>query len=163
MFSLQSRKSDIEQPAKDDLALSYPRQALAQNRAQFWATLIAASLTLGFGIYLIGIAVYGYIALGHSLQVAAIETFLSIILDAVSVLFFRQLNETRKYNVEMYDRMRFDERMAEAIRLTESIDDPSTRSDTKAKLVLLLVKPQYLSIKQSKDRVLMLVESDRNQ
>ena len=151
MFSLQSRRSDIERPAsKDDLALSYPSQALAQNRVQFWATLIAASLTLGFGIYLIGIAVYGYIALGQSLQVAAIEAFLSIILDAVSVLFFRQLNETRKYNVEMYDRMRFDERMAEAIRLTDSIDDPSTKSDTKAKLVLLLAKPQYLSIKPSK-------------
>ena len=153
MFSLPSGRSDNKQPVKDDLALSYPRQALAQNRVQFWATLIAASLTLGFGIYLIGIAVYGYIALGHSLQVAAIETFLSIILDAESVLFFRQLNETRKYNVEIYDRMRFDERIAEAIRLAESIDDPSTRSNTKAKLVLMLAKPQYLSIKQPKGRV----------
>ena len=151
MFSLYSRRSEIEQPAcKDDLALSYPRQALAQNRVQFWATLIAASLTLGLGIYLIAIAVYGYIALGQSLQIAAIEAFLSMILDLASVLYFRQLRETRKYNVEMYDRMRFDERIAEAIRLTESIDDPTTRSDTKAKLVLLLLKPQYLSGKRSK-------------
>lgn len=152
MCALHSQRSEIEQPAfKDDLA-SYPRQAIAQNRVQFWATLIAASLTLGLGIYLIAIAVYGYIALGQSLQVASIEAFLSMILDLASVLYFRQLNETRKYNVEMYDRMRFDERVAEAIRLTESIDNPIMRSDTKVKLVLLLVKPQYLS-KHSKDRL----------
>jgi hypothetical protein len=153
MSALHSRRSEIEQPAfKDDLA-SYPRQALAQNRVQFWATLIAASLTLGLGIYLIAIAVYGYIALRQSLQVASIEAFLSMILDLASVLYFRQLNETRKYNVEMYDRMRFDERVAGAITLTESIDDPIIRSETKAKLVLLLIKPQYLSVKHSKDRL----------
>lgn len=135
--------------SRKEVALSYPQQALSQNRVQFWVTLIAASLVLGFGIYLIGVAAYGYLVLGQSLQVTAIETLLSIILDAVSVLFFRQLNETRKHSVQIYDRMRFDQRVTEAIKLSESIDDLSTRSATKAKLVLLLVKTEDLSITRS--------------
>lgn len=145
--------SEINASPNDNLALKYPSQALAQNRAQFWATLIAASLTFSFGISLISLAAYGYIALGHSLQVAAIEALLSIICEAVAVLFFRQLNETRKHTVEMYDRLRFDERIAVAIGLTESIEDLSIRSATKAKLVPLLVKPQHFSVNRTKGRV----------
>lgn len=127
----------------DRYTVSHQEQALDHNHVQFWASLIAASVAFGLGIGLIAFVGYGLFALGLSWQVAAVETLISLALKAVSVLFFRQMNETRKHAVAMYDRVRFDEQTRLVIKFLETITDPSERGEVLDKIKPLLMSTPH--------------------
>lgn len=112
-----------------DLVNSYHRQALNQARVQFWFSVIAASVGFIWVIYS-----------GVNIDAAQLGTVLKIVpgvaVDTVAYLFFRQARETRARAIDLYDRLRTDERQTQAVALVGSIEDGRVRSVVKAQLTL---------------------------
>ena len=115
-----------------DLVNGYHRQALAQARAQFWFSIIAASI--GF------IVIISALLSGSSSDRTGIEilynSFPGIVIDAVAALFFRQAGETRERATALYDRLRTDDQRGRALALVNSIDDANVRNAVKAEVAL---------------------------
>jgi len=116
-------------PAVEELVNNYHEQALDQAKAQFWFSIIAA--TVGFGWIL-----YSGASIQSDKLVTVSKTFPGIVMDAVAFLFFRQASETRQRATELYDRLRKDKQMAESSAIVASIEDIRLRSAVKAQLAL---------------------------
>ena len=115
--------------AVETLITSYHEQALGQAKAQFWFSVVAA--TVGFGWIILAAA------FGDTSQAATLlKTLPGVVMDAVAFLFFRQASETRQRATELYDRLRKDKQTTESIALVASIDDQRVRSAVKAQLAL---------------------------
>lgn len=115
------------------LTICYHKQALTHNDVQFWAGLIAGSVALGLGI---GLVFYVLWTPGLSAQVAVVESLLGVILNAISVLFFRQMEKTNERADRLYDRLVAAQREIQAMEVADSIRNPTVQGDTKAKIAL---------------------------
>jgi hypothetical protein len=113
----------------EDLISSYHEQALGQARAQFWFSIIAA--TVGF----VWIFLFGADS-GSSNSNMFGRILPGVVMDAVAFLFFRQASETRQRATELYDRLRRDKLVSESIALVSSIEDIRIRSVVKAQIAL---------------------------
>ena len=113
----------------ENLISSYHEQALSQARAQFWFSVVAA--TIGFAWILYS---------GSNIQaenfVTVSKILPGVVMDAVAYLFFRQASETRQRATELYDRLRRDKQLTESVSLVSSIDDIRVRSAVKAQIAL---------------------------
>jgi uncharacterized membrane protein YhaH (DUF805 family) len=115
--------------AVEGLINNYHEQALGQAQAQFWFSIVAA--TVGFAwILFAGSTISGE----HFASVSKILP--GVVMDAVAFLFFRQASETRRRATELYDRLRRDKQMSESGSLVLSIEDERLRSAVKAQIAL---------------------------
>jgi hypothetical protein len=136
--------------AVENLINNYHEQALSQAKAQFWFSVVAA--TVGFAWILIA----GTGITAENLA-SVTKTLPGVVMDAVAFLFFRQASETRQRATELYDRLRRDKQMSEAVELVSSIEDLRVRSAVKAQIALhmsgLKPNPVDLSAFLSSDHV----------
>jgi len=126
----------VPEPAKPHSAIeglinNYHEQALGQARAQFWFSVVAA--TVGFAWIL-----YGGAGISPENLATVSKILPGVVMDSVAFLFFRQASETRQRATELYDRLRRDKQAAEAVVLVASIDDLKVRSAVKAQIALQL-------------------------
>ncbi|NOJ91441.1 hypothetical protein HMI51_00550 [Corallococcus coralloides] len=117
------------QTAVEQLISGYHEQALEQAKAQFWFSIVAA--TVGFAWIL-------YSGTGIDAgNLATISKILpGVVMDAVAFLFFRQASETRQRATEFYDRLRRDKQLTESVALVSAIEDVRVRSAVKAQIAL---------------------------
>jgi hypothetical protein len=115
--------------AVENLINGYHEQALDQARAQFWFSIVAA--TVGFGWIL-----FAGTDIKPDNLLTISKTLPGVVMDAVAFLFFRQASETRQRATELYDRLRRDKQTTESIALVSSIDDVRVRSAIKAQIAL---------------------------
>lgn len=115
--------------AVESLVAGYHEQALSQAQAQFWFSVVAASV--GFALIIIS---------AFSIDISNLSTVLKILpgvtMDAVAFLFFRQAAETRQRATDLYDRLRRDKNIADSLELVTSIEDVRVRSAAKAQIAL---------------------------
>ena len=102
---------------------------------QFWASLIAGSLAFGLGI---GLVLYVVWTPGLTAQAAVVEFLLGLVLNAASVLFFRQMEQTRERADKLYDRLRGERKCIQAVEVANSICDSTLQGNTQAKLATRL-------------------------
>lgn len=125
----------------ESLVDGYHRQALDQARVQFWFSVVAA--TIGF---------FWILYTGSSIDIEKLSSYFKILpgimIEVVSVLFFKQAGETRERATALYDRLRLDNQRVQAISLVESIDNMNVRSAVKAQLSLHMVglSPQPINL-----------------
>ena len=74
------------------------------------------------------------------------------IINAVAGLFFVQSNRTRRLMSEFFDRLRNDEKVAEAVELVNSLQDTQTQSRLKSVLAL-----SFASVELNKDVLELLM------
>lgn len=115
----------------EGLINGYHEQALLQARAQFWFSVVIASIGFIWILYT-----------GWQIELdqpsSALKTIPGVIMDAVAVLFFRQAAETRQRATDLYDRLRKDKQLATSIDLVETIGDEKVRSAVQAQIALYL-------------------------
>jgi hypothetical protein len=116
----------------EDLVTSYHQQALSQARAQFWFSVVAA--TVGF-LYIL----FAAATADAASPTTYIKILPGVVVDAVAALFFRQAEQTRQRATELYDRLRRDQQTVRAEALADTIDDPNIRSAVKAQITLHMV------------------------
>jgi hypothetical protein len=112
----------------------YHTQGLSQSKISFWFSIIFASL----GFLIIASALLRVnIGASMSNQAATIISLISgTVIDAVSALFFVQSNKARHLMTEFFDRLRKDRKFEEALRLADSVKDPSLQSRLQTLLAL---------------------------
>jgi len=135
-----------EAHAVESLISGYHEQALSQAQAQFWFSVIAA--TIGFGWIL-----YAGMDIKPENLASALKTLPGVVMDAVAFLFFRQATETRQRATELYDRLRKDKQTTEAIVLVASIEDLKIRSSVQAQIALHMsgLEPTPIDLTKLKD------------
>jgi hypothetical protein len=149
-----STENSVTSPAVESLINNYHEQALSQARAQFWFSIVAASM--GFIWILIAAA-----DIRPDNFATISKTLPGVVMDAVAFLFFRQASETRQRATELYDRLRRDKQMTESLRLVTSIEDLRVRSAVKAQMALHMsgLDPapidltKFLSVAESDDEL----------
>jgi translation elongation factor EF-4 len=124
---LQEAQSGAGPTAVENLINNYHEQALGQTRAQFWFSVVAA--TIGFGWIL-----YAGTEIKADNFVTISKVLSGMVMDAVAFLFFRQASKTRQRATELYDRLRRDKQMTESVKLVASIEDVRVRSAVKAQV-----------------------------
>jgi hypothetical protein len=135
----KDRNKPIE-TAIESLVNNYHSQALSQATVQFYFSVAAA--TVGFGL----IVYTGLNAVSTENPRKLLNTIPGMAISGVSVLFLKQAEETRRRATDLYDRLRSDERQAQAIALTNDIENLQFRSLVKAQLVLHLADVDTKSI-----------------
>lgn len=115
--------------AVENLINNYHEQALGQAKAQFWFSVVAA--TIGFAWIL-----YSGANISADNFASVSKILPGVVMDAVAFLFFKQASETRQRATELYDRLRRDKQMAESVPLVSSIEDIKVRSAVKAQIAL---------------------------
>lgn len=124
-----AQTSTPDSPAIENLINGYHEQALGQASAQFWFSVVAAIVGFGMIIYA-GLSIQT-----DSLQ-SVTKTFPGMVMDAVAYLFFKQASETRQRATELYDRLRKDKQLTEAVSLVSSIADAKLKSTVQAQIAL---------------------------
>jgi hypothetical protein len=125
----RSMEKEPTQTAVEHLISGYHEQALSQARAQFWFSVVAA--TVGFAWIL-----YAGTDINAENLASATKILPGVVMDAVAFLFFKQASETRQRATDLYDRLRRDKQMAESVSLVSSIEDVRVRSAVKAQIAL---------------------------
>lgn len=139
-------KTDKQETNVEGPVIGYYEQALSQARAQFWFSVVAA--TVGFVWILYSCVWILYFCLDN--QTDKLSTISKITPDAVIValimpgavivsvayMLFRQASETRELATELCDRLRDDRLMTESASLISSIVDVRLRDIAKAHLAL---------------------------
>lgn len=118
-----------EEAAVEGLVAAYHEQALDQAKIQFWFSVVAA--TVGF-VWIL----YTGSQIDTAHVVTATKTLPGVAIDAVAFLFFKQAAETRQRATELYDRLRNDKKITEAVLVVASIEDLKVRSAVKAQIAL---------------------------
>jgi len=121
----------------EELISSYHRQALSQAGIQFYFSVIAAAI--GFGI----IVNMVFTKSTSSEFEVVMKSLPGVAISSVAGLFFKQAGETRKRATELYDRLRIDKQMKQAMLLVGSIDDHKVKSLIQAQMVLNLAGVKY--------------------
>jgi hypothetical protein len=121
--------SSEERELVEGLVTNYHQQALSQARAQFWFSIVAASV--GF-MYIL----FAAFAADSKYPISFVSIIPGIVVDAVAALFFRQAEQTRQRATELYDRLRQDRQMSRAEAVVETIDDANIKSAVKAQIAL---------------------------
>ncbi|HHV98339.1 MAG TPA: hypothetical protein GXX36_01995 [Clostridiaceae bacterium] len=124
----------------EELISSYHKQALSQAGIQFYFSVVAAAI--GFGI----IAYMVFSKSTSSEFEVVLKSLPGVAISSVAGLFFKQAGETRKRATELYDRLRIDKQMKQAMLLVGSIDDHKVKSLIQAQMVLNLAGVKYDSI-----------------
>jgi len=121
----------------EELIRSYHRQALSQAGIQFYFSVAAAAI--GFGIIV-------YMVLSRSTSSefeVVLKSLPGVAISSVAGLFFKQADESRKRATELYDRLRIDKQMKQALLLVGSIDDHKVKSLIQAQMALNLAGVKY--------------------
>jgi hypothetical protein len=118
-----------ERVAVEGLISGYHEQALSQAKAQFWFSVVAA--TIGFAWIL-----YGGSQISPEKLATTSHILPGVVMNAVAFLFFRQSSETRRRATDLYDRLRRDKQVAESVALVSSIEDVLVRSAVRAQIAL---------------------------
>lgn len=113
----------------EKLITSYHDQALDQARIQFWFSIVAAAVGFAFIMYMVMTAT-------SSDLVVILRAVPGAAIDIVASLFLKQAADTRRRATELYDRLRDDNKQAEALDLVDTISDSKVRSAVKANLAL---------------------------
>jgi hypothetical protein len=115
------------------LLREYHAQGLGQAKVSFRFSMIFA--TLGFGLI-----VYAVVAdsVGIYQGSSSIPLVAGAIVEAIGGLFFVQSNRAQSQMREFFDRLRLDRRLAESLRIADSIPDPTLESRLKVVLALEL-------------------------
>jgi membrane protein implicated in regulation of membrane protease activity len=121
----------VDREVIDGLIRGYHEQALRQADTQFWFSVIAAAV--GFAWILYAGSRMDAKNLGAAMQVVP-----GVIVDVVAVLFFRQAAETRQRASDLFDRLRKDDQLLEALGLVERIEDARMRGLIEAQIALQL-------------------------
>ena len=132
-----TNKDIVKSSLIEELISSYHRQALSQAGIQFYFSVVAAAI--GFGIIV-------YIVLTRNTSSEfelVLKSLPGVAISSVAGLFFKQAGETRKRATELYDRLRTDKYMKQAISLVDSIDDFKIKSVIKAQMVLNMAGVKY--------------------
>lgn len=121
--------------AERDVALlaTYHRRGLQQASLSFTMSLLFA--TIGFLIIATTIALTA-IRNGGATDATLVALVGSTIIEAVAGLFFVQSNSARRMMEQSFDRLREDERKADAVRIAEEIDPGAVRDRLLACLAL---------------------------
>ncbi len=121
----------------EELISGYHRQALIQAGIQFYFSLLAAAV--GFGII-----IYTVLTRATSDEFEMVlKSLPGIAISSVATLFVKQVAETRQRATELYDRLRADNKLNEAIALINSIEDVKIKSVVKAQIAMSMVGLQY--------------------
>jgi len=132
---IELESAEANKPIKsaiEGLVKSYHSQALSQSGIQFYFSVAAA--TVGFGLIIYA----GMSAVNTDNPRKLLNTLPGAVISGVSVLFFKQAEETRKRATDLYDRLRSDERQSQAITIANAIESQEFRSLVQAQLVLHL-------------------------
>jgi hypothetical protein len=141
---IASRTSELSDRGEGLLLMEkYHAQGLAQSSISFWFGLLLAAL--GFAVILgaIALAVNSRAAFNQQGR-ATITLIAGTITEAVSILFFNQSNKARELMKDFFDKLRSDERMKEAMKLTKEISEINLRSGVQAVLALRFVDSRIL-------------------
>lgn len=132
-----------QRDAIEKLISGYHEQALSQAKAQFWFSVVSASV--GFAWIL-----YGGSEISPDNLATMSRILPGVVLDAVAFLFFRQASETRQRATELYDRLRRDKQVSESVALVSSIEDVRVRSAVKAQIALHMsgIQPSPIELTQ---------------
>lgn len=125
-----NNKKDIEWDFIENLINTYHKQALNQASIQFYFSVGAA--TTGF-ILIIVMVLTGANSGQFELVLKSLP---GVAISSVAGLFFKQASETRQRATQLYDRLRKDKQIKEAISLVDSIDDNSIKAVIKAQIAL---------------------------
>lgn len=126
----ESKTDAIKPDLIENLVNTYHRQALSQASIQFYFSVIAA--TSGFALIIFMVLTKN----GSSDVEIILKSLPGAAISSVSGLFFKQASETRQRATELYDRLRNDKQVKEAISLVNTIDDISVKSIIKAQIAL---------------------------
>lgn len=130
-------KSNLIGSLIEELISGYHRQALIQAGIQFYFSVVAAAV--GFGII-----IYTVLTKSASGEFELVlKTLPGVAMSSVAGLFFKQAAETRQRATELYDRLRTDNQMKEAITLINSIEDAKIKSIIKAQLAMSMAGLEY--------------------
>jgi len=121
----------------EELISSYHRQALSQAGIQFYFSVIAAAIGFGIIVYMV------FTKSTSSEFEVVMKSLPGVAISSVAGLFFKQAGETRKRATELYDRLRIDKQMKQAMLLVGSIDDHKVKSLIQAQMVLNLAGVKY--------------------
>ncbi|MEH2397384.1 TRADD-N-associated membrane domain-containing protein [Nostoc sp.] len=133
--NIETNLPELNKPIKsvvENLIKNYHSQALTQAGIQFYFSLAAATV----GFFLIIYA--GISAVNTDNPKKLWNTLPGAVISVVSALFFKQAEETRKRATDLYDRLRLDERQAQAITIANTIESEEFRSLVQAQLVFHL-------------------------
>jgi uncharacterized membrane protein len=115
---------EIEQLAK------YYTQILYQNKVSFWFSIVFAAI--GFLIIILLIFTNAEIISDKGI----VTMVSSIIIEAVSALFYTRSNKAQKEMQEFFNKLRKDRQYGEARKLIESLTNPMIKDIAKVQLAL---------------------------
>lgn len=116
----------------EKLLREYHAQGLTQSRVSFWFSIIFACV--GFSI--IGFGAIAALNGSITFEKSIIPIISGGVIDGVSGLFFVQSNRARQLMSEFFDKLRADNKLTEALRLSASIRDEKVSSSLKAYLAM---------------------------
>ncbi|MCL2702374.1 MAG: hypothetical protein FWE91_02035 [Defluviitaleaceae bacterium] len=119
------KDNDIE-----SLIRNHHEQALNQASIQFWFSLIASVVGFVFIITMI------LVSAGSVWYEYLLGILPGIVIEAVSILFFKQSSETRERASDFLNRLRSDDQINKSIIIADSINDEALKSSIKAQIAL---------------------------
>jgi hypothetical protein len=132
-------KADKQERDVEGPVTGYCERALRQAKAQFWFSVVAA--TVGFAWIVYSCLENQTDKLSTISKIMPGTVFVAVIMPgavigAVAYMLFRQASETRERATELCDRLRDDRLITESASLISSIEDVRLRDMAKAHLAL---------------------------
>ena len=127
---LKNSENSEQNSIIEDLIQNHHEQALLQASVQFWFSLIAS--VVGF------IFITTMILLANSSQwyEYIFKVLPGVIIETVSLLFFKQSSATRERASDFLNRLRNDSQITKSIVIADSIEDDELKSSVKAQIAL---------------------------
>lgn len=112
---------------------AHHRQALQQSSVQFWFSIFAASIGFIFIIVMI------CTSSGNEWYEIMVKALPGAIIDAISVLFFKQAHETRDRAAEFFKELTYDKQVAKSVAIADAIEDKEIKATVQARIALHIV------------------------
>lgn len=118
-----------------DISTRYHSQALAQATWQFWISAFGA--ISGLAMVAVSLAAYLTETDRSGFPFGALP---GILVEAISILFFREAKETRERATALLDKSRIDNMREKALEIVNSIDNPELRDAVKTEMALQMTE-----------------------
>ncbi|WP_097003909.1 TRADD-N-associated membrane domain-containing protein [Lacrimispora amygdalina] len=109
------------------------QQALQQSNVQFWFSILAAIvgfITIIFSVFVFSnINWYDYV----------LKTIPSIVMEAVSFLFFNQARETRDRATKFFKELNYEKQIAKSVAIADTIESEEIKSKVKSQIALRII------------------------
>lgn len=109
------------------------QQALQQSNVQFWFSILAAIvgfITIIFSVFVFSnINWYDYV----------LKTIPSIVMEAVSFLFFNQARETRDRATKFFKELNYEKQIAKSVAIADTIESEDIKSKVKSQIALRII------------------------